>query len=89
MTKTTMDLSELLQQHDQGDFLRAVAESVLQLLMEADVEGVIGAGKHERADGRTSEPPIPSKAPSRPCATAPERPKGASAAKQASQWPSN
>ena len=26
-----------------GDFLRAVAESVLQLLMEADVEGLIGA----------------------------------------------
>ena len=54
MTKTTMDLSELLQKHDQGDFLRAVAESVLQLIMEADVEGVIGAGRHERADQRTT-----------------------------------
>lgn len=54
MTKTTMDLSELRQKHDQGDFLRAVAEAVLQLVMEADVEGVIGAGKHERADGRTT-----------------------------------
>lgn len=54
MTKTNMDLSELLAKHDQGDFLRAVAEAVLQLLMEADVEGLIGAGRHERADNRTT-----------------------------------
>ncbi len=54
MTKTTMNLAELLEKHDEGDFLRAVAEAVLQLLMETDVEGVIGAGRHERADGRTT-----------------------------------
>lgn len=54
MTKTTMDLSELLEKHDQGDFLRAVAEAVLQLFMEADVEGLIGAGHHERAEARTT-----------------------------------
>ena len=54
MTKTSMELSELLQKHDQGDFLRAVAEAVLQLLMEADVEGLIGAGRHERAENRTT-----------------------------------
>ena len=54
MTKTNMDLSELLQKQDGGDFLRAVAEAVLQLIMEADVEGLIGAGKHERADQRTT-----------------------------------
>jgi putative transposase len=54
MTKSSMDLSELLQKHDQGDFLRAVAEAVLQLLMEADVEGLIGAGRHERAENRTT-----------------------------------
>ena len=29
-----------------------MAESVLQLLMEADVEGLIGAGRHERASDR-------------------------------------
>ena len=29
MTKTTMDLSELLSKHDQGDFMRALAENVL------------------------------------------------------------
>jgi len=37
MTKTNMDLSELLAKQDGADFLRAVAEAVLQLLMEADV----------------------------------------------------
>ena len=54
MTKTNMDLSELLAKHDQGDFLRSVAEAVLQLIMEADVEGLIGAGKHERSGERTT-----------------------------------
>jgi putative transposase len=54
MIKTTMDLAELLGKHDDGDFLRAVAEAVLQLIMETDVEGVIGAGRHERAEGRTT-----------------------------------
>ena len=47
MTKTTMPLSELPEKHDDGDFLRTVAEAVLQLIMETDVEGVIGAGRHE------------------------------------------
>jgi transposase-like protein len=32
--------------------LRTLAESVLQILMEADVEGVIGAGRHERNQDR-------------------------------------
>ncbi len=39
MTETTMPLIELLQKQDDGDFLRSVAEAVLQLLMEHDVEG--------------------------------------------------
>ncbi len=45
MTKTNMDLSELLAKQDQGDFLRLIAENVLQLIMEADVDGLIGAGR--------------------------------------------
>ena len=49
-----IDIVELLQKHDQGDFLRIIAESVLQLLMEADVGGLIGAGRNERADNRTT-----------------------------------
>ena len=54
MTKTNMDLSELLAKHDQGDFLRTIAEAVLQLIMETDVEGLIGAGRHERNGERTN-----------------------------------
>jgi putative transposase len=47
-----MPLIELLQKHDEGDFLRAVTEAVLQTLMEHDVEGLIGAARNERGDGR-------------------------------------
>lgn len=54
MTKTNMDLSELLAKHDQGDFLRSIAEAVLQLIMEADVDGLIAAGRHERSGERTT-----------------------------------
>ena len=52
MTETNMPLIELLQKHDEGDFLRAVTEAVLQTLMEHDVEGMIGAGRYERGEGR-------------------------------------
>ena len=45
LAKTNVDLSELLAKHDQGDLLRSIAEAVLQLIMEADVEGLIGAGR--------------------------------------------
>lgn len=44
MTEENITLAELLQKSGEGDFLRTVAEAVLQLLMEADVEGLIGAG---------------------------------------------
>jgi transposase-like protein len=47
-----MALVELLQKSGDGDFLRSVAEAVLQILMEADVEGLIGAGRHERSTER-------------------------------------
>src|SRR5438067_1531411 len=52
MTEDRMALVELLQKSGDGDFLRAVAEAVLQILMEADVEGLIGAGRHERTGDR-------------------------------------
>ena len=52
MTDDRMPLAELLLKAGDGDFLRAVAESVLQILMETDVEGVIGAGRHERSAER-------------------------------------
>src|SRR6202140_935626 len=52
MTEERMALAELLQKSGDGDFLRSVAEAVLQILMEADVEGLIGAGRPERTGDR-------------------------------------
>jgi putative transposase len=46
MTEERLALSELLEKAGDGDFLRSVAEAVLQLLMETDVEGLIGAGRY-------------------------------------------
>jgi putative transposase len=51
-TEDRMALSELLQKSGDSDFLRSVAEAVLQILMETDVEGLIGAGRHERSVDR-------------------------------------
>src|SRR5881227_46986 len=52
MTDARLPLAELLQKAGDADFLRGVAEAVLQLLMESDVEGLIGAGRHERTAER-------------------------------------
>src|ERR687884_1466986 len=52
MTEERMALVELLQKSGDSDFLRSVAEAVLQILMEADVEGLIGASRHERSAER-------------------------------------
>ena len=43
MTDDRLPLTELMQKLGGEDFLRAVAEAVVQLLMEADVDGV-GSG---------------------------------------------
>ncbi len=52
MTEDRLPLAELLAKSGDADFLRAVAEAVLQMLMEADVEGLIGAGRYERSGER-------------------------------------
>ena len=57
MTDERMALVELLQKSGDGDFLRSIAEAVLQILMEADVEGLIGASRHERSAERLEPPP--------------------------------
>ena len=49
MTDDRLPLAELLAKSGGVDFLRTVAESVLQIIMEADVDGLIGAGRHERS----------------------------------------
>src|SRR5437660_2717321 len=52
MTDARPPLAELLEKAGEGDFLRAVAEAALQLLVESDVEGLIGAGRYERSAER-------------------------------------
>ena len=47
--KGRLPLSGLLEKGD-GGFLRSVAEAVLQLLMAADVDGLIGAGRYLELD---------------------------------------
>ena len=47
-----LPLGELAAKSGDADFLRAIAESVLQLIMEADVDGLIGAGRYERGEAR-------------------------------------
>src|SRR5689334_10902113 len=54
MTDDRLPLAELLAKAGDGDFLRSVAEAVVQLLMETDVEGLIDAGRHERTGERTT-----------------------------------
>ena len=54
MAEERLALAELLEKVGEGDFLRSVAEAVLQLLMETDIEGLIGAGRYERNGERTT-----------------------------------
>src|SRR5918994_588610 len=54
MTDDRLALLDALQKADDGNFLRSLAETVLQILMEADVEGMIGAGRYERSGERTT-----------------------------------
>jgi len=54
MTDDRLPLADLLAKAGDGDFLRSVAEAVVQLLMETDVDGLIGAGRHERTGERTT-----------------------------------
>lgn len=42
-----LPINERLQKVGGGDFPRAVAESVRQLFIKTDVEGLIGGGRHE------------------------------------------
>ena len=54
MTEDRMALMEALQKADDGNFRRSLAQTVLQILIEADVEGVIGAGRYERSGARST-----------------------------------
>jgi transposase-like protein len=52
MTDDRLPLAELAAKSGDAEFLRAIAENVLQLIMEADVDGLIGAGRYERGETR-------------------------------------
>ena len=54
MTEEKMALLELLQKRGGGDFLKEMAELLLQRLMEFEVDGMAGAGRHERSAERTT-----------------------------------
>ena len=54
MTDDRLPLAELMAKSGDTDFLRSIAESVLQIIMEADVDGLVGAGRHERSGERTT-----------------------------------
>jgi transposase-like protein len=51
MAKRKIDLSKLTAKLDQEDLLRGIAEAVLQLILEADLEDIIGGGSTCRMDG--------------------------------------
>jgi hypothetical protein len=54
MTEDRLLIEELAAKGGQPDFLRTIAENVLQLIIEADVDGLIGAGRHERSGDRAT-----------------------------------
>ena len=54
MTDDRLPLAELMQKAGDDDFLRSVAKAVVRPLMETDVDGLIGAGQHERSGERTT-----------------------------------
>ena len=55
MTEDTMAFLDAMQKRGGGDFLKELAEAVLQRLMDYDVEGRIGAGRYERSDERLTQ----------------------------------
>ena len=55
MTDDTLpQLLSAIQKSDDGDFLRVLAETTLNRLMDFDAENAIGAARHERSADRTT-----------------------------------
>ena len=52
MTDERMALAELLEKGSDRDLLREMIGFVAQRLMDVDVDGLVGAGHGERAEGR-------------------------------------
>lgn len=54
MTERSMNLIDVARQCGDRDLLRQLAETTLAKLMEFEVAKLIGAGRHERSEGRTT-----------------------------------
>ena len=54
MTENSLPLAELLAKAGNPDFLRQAAQTVVQMLMEADVDSMIGPTRHEHSGERTT-----------------------------------
>ncbi len=54
MADQTLPVTELMAKAGDPNFLRSAAEAVVQMLMEADVDGMIGAARHERTGERVT-----------------------------------
>ena len=54
MTRDSLPCLELLYHAGRDDFLKSLAERVLEQLMEFEVRNRIGADQHERAEGRAT-----------------------------------
>ena len=54
MSDDKIPLAELMAKADEGNFLRSVAENLLQILMESDAEGMTGAALYERSGERAT-----------------------------------
>ena len=52
MTQGRQPLAELMAKAGDDDFLCSLVEAAMQMMMEADVEGPIGALRHERSASR-------------------------------------
>ncbi|TNC62125.1 hypothetical protein FHG71_20415 [Rubellimicrobium roseum] len=53
MTEDTVTLLEALQRAGEDNFLHSLTETVRQILMEANVEELIGAGRYKRSGERS------------------------------------
>jgi hypothetical protein len=52
ITDDSMRLLKTVQKSDDGDLLKTIAETALQRIMDAHVENIIGAARHERSPER-------------------------------------
>ncbi len=50
-----LELTEVLRSADEGQLMRSLLHTILQALIDAEAQAHIGAGLHERSDGRLTQ----------------------------------